>query len=117
MDEKPLEPPAQSWAILELMGHRQAIGTISETTIAGRQMLTIARVDTEPEGQVQHYGPESVYCLTPVTEDQARLLASQRYKTHVVPPALTAASYVDDGDDEVWGFDSDDDEPAVVEGP
>jgi hypothetical protein len=100
-----------SWAVLELMGHRQAIGRISETTIAGRQMIRIDRIDTEPESP-QYYGPESVYCLTPVTEEQARLLAKNRYKTHVVPPALTAA--LDDDDDEdddgsgPWGFGDDD---------
>ena len=107
-EEKQPDPPSQTWAVIELMGHRQAVGAISETVIAGRQMLTVSRVDTEPEGQVQHYGPESVYCLTPVTEDQARLIASQRYKTHVVPPALMAGVAVGDDDDEVWGFTGDD---------
>lgn len=110
----PETAPAQ-WAVLELMGHRQAIGRITTADLAGRLMISIERVDTEPEGQVQLYGPESVYCYTPVTEDQARLLASQRYKTHVVPPALTAALDEGDEDDElypdggIWGIGEDDD--------
>jgi hypothetical protein len=105
------EPEAdRQWAVLELMGHRQAIGAITETTLAGRTMITIDRIDTEPAA-TQHYGPESVYCLTPVTEAQARQLADSRYKTHIVPPALNAAAYIDEDDvevfsaDEVWGAD------------
>lgn len=108
MSEEKQGEATQTWAVIELMGHRQAIGAISETVIAGRQMLTVVRVDTEPEGQVQHYGPESVYCLTPVTEEQARLIASQRYKTHVVPPALMAGLDVGGEDDEVWDFTEED---------
>ena len=102
------EAPLETWAVLELMGRRQAIGKLTEATIAGRRMIRVDRIDTEPEC-AQYYGPESVYCLTPVTEDQARLLASQRYKTHVVPPALTAALDDDDEDEDgVWGFGEDD---------
>jgi len=104
-DEQP-EAPAQ-WAVLELMGHRQAIGRVAEATLFGRAMVQVDRIDTEPEA-VQYYGPESIYCLTPVTEEQARTLAKARYKTRIVPPALTAASYADDDDDEVWGFTEED---------
>lgn len=93
------QPAPEQWAVLELMGHRQAIGKISTEDLAGRPMIRIDRIDTEPEGQVQLYGPESVYCLTPVTEEQARQIASTRYRTHVVPAALTAAADLDDDED------------------
>ena len=107
MTEQP-EAPAQ-WAVVELMGHRQAIGRVTEATLFGRAMVQVDRIDTEPEA-VQYYGPESVYCLTPVTEEQARTLAKARYKTHIVPPALTAASWPgdDDEEDEAWGFAGED---------
>lgn len=96
----------RSWAILELMGHRQLAGMVQEVTIAGVGML---RIDV-PEGEdtpayTQFYGPTSVYCMTPVTEDVARAFAKQRMAA-IVPFSLRLPEPVrkavrDDDDDEI----------------
>jgi hypothetical protein len=66
-----------SWAILELMGHRRLGGFVQETTIAGGAFLRID-VPGDAEGEIhstQFYSPGSVYCLTPCSEETAKLVA------------------------------------------
>jgi hypothetical protein len=60
----------EGWVILEVMGHRRLAGYLREQEIAGRAFLRID-VPTVPPS-TQFYGPESVYCLTPTTEETAR---------------------------------------------
>lgn len=66
----------REWAIVELMGHRRLAGMVSEQTIAGQAFL---RIDVPGEGDAieatQFYGANSVYCLTPTTEEVARAAA------------------------------------------
>ena len=64
-----------TWAIIEAMGHRTAIGRVCEATIAGKQLLKVDRLD----GAVQYYPPESLYCLTPCSEEQARAAQKRVY--------------------------------------
>lgn len=66
-----------SWGVLELMGHRRLGGFITETTLAGGAFLRID-VPAEKDGEThstQFYSPGSVYCLTPCTEEAAKLVA------------------------------------------
>lgn len=62
----------QSWAVLELMGHRQVAGEVREQRIASQDFL---RVDVpEVPGRpafTQFYGPQSVYAITPCTREMA----------------------------------------------
>lgn len=68
------EDQYEGWTILELMGHRRIIGYVRQQEIAGRAFL---RVDIPADPPVtQFYGPESVYCMTPTTEDTARSACS-----------------------------------------
>lgn len=98
MSDQP-EAPAQ-WALVELMGHAQAVGTWRETTLCGRPMLEITRVDVA-ERRVQLIGPESVYRLTPLTEAEAM------HVTRYARAAITAPGETDpDGDP--WAADYED---------
>jgi hypothetical protein len=66
-----------SWGILELMGHRRLGGYVQETTLAGGAFLRID-VPGDVDGEIhstQYYSPGSVYCLTPCTEEVAKLVA------------------------------------------
>lgn len=64
-----------SWAILELMGHRRLAGRVSEAMLAGGSFL---RIDVPGEQPVtQFYSPGAVYALTPCTEEIARRVASR----------------------------------------
>lgn len=65
--------PFESFAIVEIMGHRVAAGRVTEQMVAGKPLLRVESLP--PEGQdptVQLYGADAIFCITPCTEDQAR---------------------------------------------
>ncbi len=74
----------EGWAILELMGHRRLGGFVTETELAGHGVL---RLDVprplpwlEGEGPwaaTQFYAPSALYCLTPTSEEAARVVAAR----------------------------------------
>ena len=108
------------WAILELMGHRKLGGFVQEQEIAGQGFL---RIDVfGPDEQpiaTQLYSPSAVYCLTPTTEEIARLMGP-RYRPAPVTaydlrlPETTArpaaAAPIEAGDIEHWADEPDDDD-------
>ncbi|PZP65566.1 hypothetical protein [Methylorubrum populi] len=76
----------EGFALLELMGHRQRVGRVSEVEAFGGKLL---RIDVLParDGQseaTEFYGCASIYGLTPVTEEVARSLA-RRYGAFPAP--------------------------------
>lgn len=90
-----METPSEkleTWAIVELMGHRKLAGKVSEETHFGTVLL---RLDT-PQGDdwvTQYYGGQSIYCLTPCEEAAARTVAAHyapepvhRYELLPAPP-------------------------------
>ena len=71
------ESTFESWAILELMGHRRMAGLVSEQTIGGQAFLRIDVPETKEQAAfTQFYGAGSVYCMTPTTEEIARAVAA-----------------------------------------
>jgi len=67
-----------SWAILELMGHRRLAGRVSEVELAGHGMLRIDVPTAAPGGFItQYYSPSSMYALSPTTEEIARAVAKR----------------------------------------
>lgn len=85
------EPAFESWAVLELMGHRQRPGFVKEVEIAGGKMLRIdIPGDTEEDTVTEFYGISSVYALRPVSEEIARDLA-KRVNVRPVRPAEYSA--------------------------
>ena len=67
-----------AWAHCELLGHRSHWGLVSERQVAGASFLEVATFKLgaeEPHGTFL-YPPSSVYCLTPCTEERARLMAT-----------------------------------------
>ena len=71
-------PGFASWAILEAMGFKKLAGFVQEETIAGAALL---RIDVPPTtkrtGYTKYFGPTSIYCLTPTSEDIARRAAEE----------------------------------------
>lgn len=62
------------WAIVELMGHRQVAGKISEVTQYGVTMLRVEVPSLSEPGNVfrtQDYGGSAIYCLTHCDEETA----------------------------------------------
>lgn len=77
-----------SWAIVELMGHRKMAGRVSEQVIAGTALLRIDVPEYGEDGNAepsftQFYGASSIYCLTPTTEEICRKFAA-RYRDRPV---------------------------------
>lgn len=79
----------ESWAILEIMGHRKLAGRVTEEVIAGSALI---RIDVPPvddrEGAygqqlparpqfTQYFNSSSLFSLTPCTEEVARQAADE----------------------------------------
>lgn len=58
------------WAVVELMGHGEIAGYVTEQTIAGTAFI---RVDVPAISDIpaytKLYGTAAIYCLTPTAED------------------------------------------------
>ena len=62
----------RQWVVLELMGHRKLAGFLTEQEIAGKSFLRLDVHDVENDTVItQFYSADSVYCITPVTEEMA----------------------------------------------
>lgn len=70
------------WAIVEIMGHKRYAGYVSEQVVGGASFV---RVDVpqhnERDAFSKLFGAASIYCITPVSEDAARVAASQLRET------------------------------------
>lgn len=73
--------PFREWCILELMGHRRLAGLVTEQEVAGKGFLRLDVPGGPEQGEdfswvaTQFYSPDSVYCITPTTEANARRIA------------------------------------------
>lgn len=115
------------YAVLEIMGHRQIPGFVSEVEFAGAKFVRVQvpSLKRDGEGKVvgldlehlefeQRYGASAVFCLTPATEEQiARLLARQWHYR----PELPAASAAGDEPPPFLPADPDDDQGEVPDAP
>ncbi len=102
---------APTWAIVELMGHRQRGGMVQEVEQFGTKMLRID-VPAGDEFVTEYYGGSSIYALRPATEEIARAFAERCGDPRPVAPVsyrLAAPPPVED-DDPADFDDLDDDE-------
>jgi hypothetical protein len=72
-----METKFEEWAILELMGHRLLAGKVSDAVIGGGVFLRVDIPSKNGLYSTQFYSPQSVYCITPTTEEIARAIAEQ----------------------------------------
>ena len=70
--------PFKSWAIVELFGHSQLAGEVSEFTFAGDALVRIDVPATEKEEAfTKMYGAKAIYSMSPCSEAVARLMANR----------------------------------------
>lgn len=84
--------PFASWAKLELMGHLRFTGYVEEVEVVGITMVSCIPLDAEgKEGPRRYFGPASIYSLSPMTEEEARAIITDRQERTARRLALTAA--------------------------
>lgn len=88
------------WALLELIGHRQRVGRVSEVEAYGGKLLRIDipvldDMDTVNDFATEFYGAASVYALRPLSETVALAMAKRAGDPRPVRRVLI-------GDDEEW---------------
>lgn len=96
--------PFESWCIVELFGHQQIAGLVTEATIGG---CSFVRVDVpEINGRpafTKFYGNGAIYSMTPCGEREARLalerIMPRPVSTYLLPDAATRST-ADREDDE-----------------
>ena len=113
------ESQTDFWAIVEVMGHRRFAGFVGEKVIGGASFVRIDIPECGPDKPAftKLFGASSIYCISPVSEQLARVAAARSY----VPPvseydlprewqekinarSLPAPSAMDDDDDEQEGL-------------
>lgn len=79
--------PYQGWAIVELFGHNQIAGHLSEQEIGGTTFIRVDVPPTEGDGRgfTKFIGPSAVFAIVPTTEDIAREAARRLSSRPVLP--------------------------------
>jgi hypothetical protein len=100
------EEKFDSWAIVELMGHRKLAGRVSEQIVAGAPLLRIDVPDAGPKipGFTTFYGASSIYSLTPTTEAICRAYSAAHRERPIQAyelPALNAAPRAEFSEEEL----------------
>jgi hypothetical protein len=110
----------EQWCILEIMGHQTYAGMVTEQCIGGASFV---RIDVPESDSIpafsKCFGAASIYCITPVTEEVARMRAKSlrqaplsvydlpaEIRQRLAAPAISGPAEVDDDFDD---FDSNDD--------
>lgn len=95
------------WAVVEVMGHRQFAGLVTEQAIGGASFVRVDVPAVQVDGETlpaftKVLGAGSIYAITPCTEETARAFAQQsrqRAFATYEAPRLTGPT-VDRDDDE-----------------
>jgi hypothetical protein len=68
----------EGWAIVELFGHNQIAGHVTEVSAFGTSMMRVdvPEVGDNP-GYTKLFGGAAIYAVTPTTEEVARVAAHQ----------------------------------------
>lgn len=60
------------WMHVEIMGHRQHVGLVSEVSAFGATMMRVEALQRDGSFSVHHYGGPSIFSYREVTEETAR---------------------------------------------
>lgn len=114
-DEK--ETSFESWCIVELFGHQQIAGLVSEQQIAGQGFVRVDVPATEGrEGFTRLFGAGAIYSLIPTSEAIATRYATRLDSRPIAPymlaPMASEARFgqPDDEDDDPHSFGDDDED-------
>jgi len=84
--------PFQSWAVIELFGHHQIAGRVTEESIAGTNMLRVdvPELSAERPGHTKYFGGGSIYAIHPCTEEIAQQVADRLARQYGFTPLPVA---------------------------
>jgi len=106
--QQPEAPAGGEWATVELLGHRQRAGYVTEVTRFGAAMLHIdlpAKLWGGDPDAWEEYAPAALYGLHPVNGEAVRLRWEQdrRWRQERLARVLTAGDDDDPDGDETCG--------------
>lgn len=72
MEASGKQPGFEHWAVIELMGHQQIAGFVTEATIAGGAFIRVDVPNPEGEGDLytRYLGPSAIYAINPTTKEE-----------------------------------------------
>lgn len=116
--------PLDTWAIVEVMGHKQFAGHVTEQAIGGTALIRVDVPETvQPDGRrtatySKLIGPGSIYMITPCTEEVAHAAAKslERWNNPIpveLPVERRLAAVTADAEVEQTGDLSEDDDDFV----
>lgn len=94
-----------SWAIVELFGHSQIAGRVSEQVIAGQAFIRVDVPGFEDAGDgafTRFFGGTAVYSITPVSEAVARMAADQMRVKPVSVYMMPGLRLTSEPDEDEW---------------
>ena len=106
--------PFDNWCIIDLYGHQQIAGHVTEQAVAGQGFIRVdvPEVNDQP-AYTRLFGSGAIYSIIPTTEPVARAFAAHRSSAPIQPWQLRQPqlfSLVDDEDVEVNDLTPDNDE-------
>jgi hypothetical protein len=106
-----IDPPEETWAIVEIMGHSKYAGRVSECQQFGAPLI---RVEVPAMGEVpafeKHFGAASIFAITPCTEEVARAAAARFHARPITMVSFPARLPAPDGWHDAADDENDDDE-------
>ena len=75
----------EGWAVVELMGHRQRAGRVSQVEMFGTHLLRLDMPHGDGEA-TEFYGGSSIYAVRPCTEEVGRALAERMGDLRPIAP-------------------------------
>jgi len=86
-ESNPTPESFDQWALVELFGHQQIVGKVTQTTQLGGAFLRVdvPTVKGVGEGYTRYFHPNAIYSINPLEEKVARsLLTQSRFRNEPV---------------------------------
>lgn len=105
------KPIFECWAVVEIFGHQQLAGRVSEQTIAGQGFVRVDVPDLPDQpGFTRMFGPGAIYSIIPTTQEIATAYAAKNVAAPIKSwqlqhPQLPNLTLTDRDDDETAGYD------------
>lgn len=95
-------PQFDQWCVVELFGHQQIAGRVSDQTIAGQGFIRVDVPETNGRpGFTRMFGAGAIYSIIPTTQEIATRYAANLDSRPISPYMLTTSKDEIESDEEV----------------